>query len=558
MLHRMKETAMRIRPFLWCTLFSLAAACNTSSNSSESSKAQSDASNGDASQSTSNPANSYPTCSTNGIMTQAGSNKASCTTSGQVDVNITIDATKGPNSFSKPLAFTNNLYSMGIDDHTREDYYPSLNPTFVTYLKALHPGMLRFPAGHNGQQYTWSTTDGYTNMTPALVDAFINLCKAVGAEPYMAVNIESAPLADAISLLTYANITKKYNVKWWQIGNEPNLPGLWNYTSPSEYAPKYLNFRNAMLKVDPSIKFVGLESYTGEGILGEHSEVDWFKPFLDGISTGDVDAIAWHYYPLYSSPNNATSTSSSTPTVAHLLQEDASDWPPAGINYPDRIIPYMRTNMVTKAPNAQIWIDEFGEDSGTTLNALGFGDTMVGALWAGDSMLRYAEQGTDAIFKFIFKASDRQDSSGADMQFGYTLLDSNDKLRPEYYTYWLMANQFGDNLVNAKSDKTTQVSAHAAIRAEDCSLRVMLINKASAKQSVRLTLNGCTPVVGSQYNLVGTGYQTKDVTLNNATFNTTNIAQGANAIAPIAAEACSDNIISIPPYAIYVLIFSKS
>ncbi|HET6344482.1 MAG TPA: hypothetical protein VFH51_06095, partial [Myxococcota bacterium] len=65
-----------------------------------------------------------------------------CLTSGPTTVNVTVTATKGPKDFAQPRPITHDLYSMGIDDQRRADYYPDLDPKFVSYLKALRPGML--------------------------------------------------------------------------------------------------------------------------------------------------------------------------------------------------------------------------------------------------------------------------------------------------------------------------------------------------------------------------------------------------------------------------------
>ncbi|RYF46524.1 MAG: hypothetical protein EOO38_13950, partial [Cytophagaceae bacterium] len=435
------------------------------------------------------PGVQWPACANSGVMQAAGSGVSpSCVTTSAIDVKVTVDAAQGPSGFAKPIAITNALYSMGIDDKTRGDYVPSLSPKFVSYLKALHPGMLRFPAGYNGQQYAWGTTDGPKTMTPALLDAFVALCRAVGAEPFLAVNIEHRPMSDALAMLNYVNKTKNYGVKWWQIGNEPNLVEAYPDESPEKYAATYLQFRSAMLQIDPNLKFVGIESYTGEDLNFNPHEPDWLTPFLKTIGPNEVDAFAFHYYPLTSAATYTYPNSSIVPSMAHLMQENATDWPPSALNYPDKIMPYMRKAMAEKVPNAQVWVDEFAEDSGSTLNGVGYSDVMLGALWAADSMGRFADQGIGAMFHFIFKAV------SPTMTYGYTLLDQNNVPRPEYYTYWLMANHYGDNVISATSDARDRVAAHAAIRGSDCSVRVMLINKATTAQAVRLTLKGYTPV----------------------------------------------------------------
>lgn len=532
---------------LLATLLCCIAACVTNRN--DTGAANNAATGGGDGNQTKGP--TWPGCSTDGLMTQ-GSQPSSCNAAQAADVNIVIDAAAGSKSFATPHPISNQMWSMGIDDQTRGDYFPTLSPTFVNYLKALHPAFLRFPAGYNGQHYSWGTTDGNHTMTPRLLDSFVALCHAVGAEPYLAVNMETAPMSDALSELTYANITKKYGVKWWQIGNEPNLAGLYSEENPNFYTQTYLQYRQAMLNIDPNLHFVAIESYTGEGLNHNFNQPNWLNPFLSQITPGQVDAFAYHYYPLTSASSYNFPNSSIVPSIAHLLQEDATDWPPSALDYPDKIMPYMRQQLGNAGVKAQVWVDEMAEDSGSLLNGVGYGDVMLGALWAADSLGRYADQGTDATFHFIFKAVSPTTT------YGYTLIDPNDVPRPEYFTYWLYANQFGDNMVNSSSDNIANVAAHAALRAEDCSLRVMLVNKATTAQKVHLTLKGYTPVSASQYNLVGTAYQSGTVTINNMQLTDVDITQGADAVPAASAPSCSDNVITLPAYSVNLVVFKKT
>ena len=499
-----------------------------------------------------------------------------CTTSVPVDVNVVVTTAKGPNGFTAPIVINNDLYSMGIDDRTREDYVPSLNAKFVAMLKGLKPGMLRFPAGHNGQQYTWGTTradNNYSLMTPALVDQFMSLVQAVNSNAFLAINIESASTTDATNFVTYVNKTKNYGVKWWQLGNEPTMTsadGMFPYyTNPSDplkpyfslYNQKYLKFRNLLQSIDPTIKTVGLEAHTGMAIGGgvtnvntpnARGEPDWFTPFLAEVGS-QVDAVAFHYYPLYSGDARVNNgTSSTVPSVAHLLNEDATDWPPASLNFADKVMPYARRSLAPVAPNAKIWIDEYGEDSGNVLAARGYGDTFVGALWAADSMARYADQGIGAIFHFIFKAE-----HGGSLKFGYTLIDANNDPRPEYYAIWLMANHWGDRVVATSTSAITEVASHAAIRAADGSLRVMLVNKSTSPKAVRLQLPDFKPVRASQYNVVGKTMQGTDVAINGMALTQANVALGDAAVPPAVAQACTDNTFTVPALSVNMVIFTN-
>lgn len=489
-----------------------------------------------------------------------------CQTGVPFDVNIVVTSKAGPKNFAAPIKLTNNLYSMGIDDRTRGDYFPALDSNFVAYLKGLHPAYLRFPAGHNGQNYRWSTTDkdAFGVMTPKLMDAFVALCRATNSEPYIAVNIDavSGSVDDAKAYITYANKTKGYNVKWWQIGNEPNLGSTATSQTQAfkDYPSTYLTYRNALRSIDPTIKTVGLESYQGMQILREYTsngslidrgEPDFFSPFLAAVGN-QVDAIAWHYYQLYSGDASRNTNASSALTAANLFQEAPSDWPPAGLTFADKIIPYMRDKMKTNLPNAQIWIDEFAEDSGNQLAGRGVADTLAGALWAADITGRYADQGTDGIFHFIFKAA-----GSASLQFGYTLLDNNNVPRPEYYAYWLMANHYADQMVRTSTSAITQVASHAAVSSTDGSLHVMLVNKSNKAQAVRLTLPDFTPVRAKQYVLTGPSLSATTATINGKMLTPDVVTLGDTAVASQVAQACADNTFTVPAYSVSMVIFTN-
>ena len=75
------------------------------------------------------------------------------------------------------------------------------------------------------------TPNAFTN---AELDRFVTYCKTVGAQPVIQVPLiknaagAAATPDDAAAMVTYANTTMAYGVKYWSIGNEPDL-----YTSQS-------------------------------------------------------------------------------------------------------------------------------------------------------------------------------------------------------------------------------------------------------------------------------------------------------------------------------------
>ncbi|MGC4069180.1 MAG: glycosyl hydrolase [Polyangiaceae bacterium] len=135
------------------------------------------------------------------------------------------------------------------------------------------------------------------------IDDFVAFAKNVGAEPLLQIplikNISGteATASDAADLVTYVNITKKYGIKYFSIGNEPDL-----YTEQSlrattydavAYCTEFKSFATAMKAVDPSIKILGPEL----SWKYQSGANDWLTPFLNNC--GDVtDAVAVHRYPL--------------------------------------------------------------------------------------------------------------------------------------------------------------------------------------------------------------------------------------------------------------------
>lgn len=102
----------------------------------------------------------------------------------------------------------------------------------------------------------------------------------------------------AADIVYYINVTKGRNVKYWVIGNEPDLS--YSFTSASQVANYFKPFASAMKNVDPSIKIIG-------------PEVAWFnKGIIDGLTTPNgpdditgkdqagryyLDIISFHTYP---------------------------------------------------------------------------------------------------------------------------------------------------------------------------------------------------------------------------------------------------------------------
>src|SRR5512142_1658584 len=139
------------------------------------------------------------------------------------------------------------------------------------------------------------------------IDAFVAYARAVGAEPILQVPLLSsykrhggtADPADAAALVTYVNVTKRYGVKYWEIGNEPDLyatADLPGYTV-DRYIADFKAFGAAMKAVDPSLRLLGPElSWKYYPTQARNGPNDWLTPFLRDAK-GAYDVVAIHRYP---------------------------------------------------------------------------------------------------------------------------------------------------------------------------------------------------------------------------------------------------------------------
>jgi len=139
-------------------------------------------------------------------------------------------------------------------------------------------------------------------IAPLSFDAFMAVAKRIGAQPILVVDFDSmykpataggvAPtkqqlLHTATAWVRYANITKKYGVKYWEIGNESYRYSYNGGTTAAVYARDFVDFARAMKQVDPSIKI----GANGSGRA-------WWRTILHTASQ-DIDFLVVHNYPVW-------------------------------------------------------------------------------------------------------------------------------------------------------------------------------------------------------------------------------------------------------------------
>jgi alpha-N-arabinofuranosidase len=183
--------------------------------------------------------------------------------------------------------------------------------------RALRPAFVRWPGGNVAQDYHWIWGVGPRDERPEWINLswwnerepsdfgtheFIRFCRNLGAEPHLVVNVEGrgATPEEAAAWVEYANgaSTTKYGalrathgspepfaVKTWEIGNE--IWGDWvrGHSDADTYARNYLRYREAMLAVDPSLRFIA---------VGDN-DMAWNRTVL-ARAGAKIDYLAIHHY----------------------------------------------------------------------------------------------------------------------------------------------------------------------------------------------------------------------------------------------------------------------
>ncbi len=231
-------------------------------------------------------------------------------------VNISLDASKTTHELADRPSGANACWLMDSDINWPRDVS---NEERFAEMKL---GALRFPYGHLADNYLWHTPGDYSNLSvtgpiaqvasPSIpakwdwavnqtdgtflkamgFDEFIAVCKRQGIEPFIVINAASytyngGPTYEtlkqsAVEWVRYANITKNYGVKYWQIGNEVEHK---NAFTMDAYTNLFIDFATAMKAIDPTIK-------VGTGVLNNNN---WNKNVL--TKAGNLcDFISNHQY----------------------------------------------------------------------------------------------------------------------------------------------------------------------------------------------------------------------------------------------------------------------
>jgi hypothetical protein len=157
-------------------------------------------------------------------------------------------------------------------------------------VKASKAAMIRF--GGIAPDKSMPTNYQYIKM--------IDSIRANGMEPIIQVPFynQKYTAQQAATIVNYINVVKGRHIKYWIIGNEPNLS--YSYTSASQIANYFRPFASAMKNADPSIFIVGPEiAWFDQNIINGLTTPNGSDDITGKDATGKyyLDVISFHTYP---------------------------------------------------------------------------------------------------------------------------------------------------------------------------------------------------------------------------------------------------------------------
>ncbi len=190
-----------------------------------------------------------------------------------------------------------------------------LRTDVVEKLAQMAPAVLRFPGGTIMCQYHWQDAVGPAEerkrrmnriwggeLDPAFGTAeFISLCRRVGAEPMICVNMASGTPEEAASWVEYCNGTghtyyadlrrshgyeEPFGVKYWCIGNECYAePDIGLQHDPDVYCREAMEFIKWMKLTDRSIQTLAVTC----------DDENWNRKVVSRLGNV-VDYLSYHHY----------------------------------------------------------------------------------------------------------------------------------------------------------------------------------------------------------------------------------------------------------------------
>lgn len=320
------------------------------------------------------------------------------------------------------------------------------------FVKRVNHGIIRYPGGLRADDDHWKQIlDNKDWMVDT--DEFLNWLKKTNANAMFTVNFGSGTAEEAAAWVKHTNVTKKANIKYWEIGNE--VYGNWHpyYEKYGKdggdiYGKRAREFIIAMKKVDPTIKVAVL------GVL----EGEWNEKVLS--HTADVaDGIIVHHYPQHFGEENDFALLSSPQTLDKIFE---------------RLHSVVKKHSKSKDKPLEIWLTEWNSvDFNPGIQTL----SVENGLFVADYLGMLAQVGADNA-QYWDIHNDLTPEGG---DYGYLTRSYEEGCgncpRPSYWAFKMASDGLRGKLVKTtiEGDKEALITAYLTQQGNKKSL--MIINK---------------------------------------------------------------------------------
>lgn len=242
----------------------------------------------------------------------------------------------------------------------------------IACLKELNVPVIRYPGGNFVATYHWMDGIGPREKRPKReepawltqesnqmgTDEFMKFCELVGAEPYLALNMGTGTLDEAMAWMEYCNSDrdtyyanlrrangreKPYNVKYWALGNETWGPWQVGQLSKEDYAKKAFQWAKALKIVHPDITLI---------LCGKTGYDDWDRYVLQEC----IQYTDMHSIHIYTCANDHLANVTAPKSAERAIQITASLIELALINH---VPGYTAPNSIPRRAPPKICFDEW-------------------------------------------------------------------------------------------------------------------------------------------------------------------------------------------------------
>lgn len=314
----------------------------------------------------------------------------------------------------------------------------------VTYYGKLHQqwgkvrdskaSIIRF--GGIGPDHNMPTNFQYIKM--------IDSIRAKGMEPIIQVpfNKWAYSATQAAQIVQYINVTRGKNIKYWVIGNEPDLD--YGYTTSSQVAAYFKPFASAMKAADPSIKIIGPEcAWYNTGIINGLTTPGGPDDITGTDAAGRyyVDVLSFHYYGFSGAQTRAQ-------VISKLSSTNDLNDNLATLNA--RLATCNSAHNRTGASAIRTAITEanlgYRNASNDNLNGVG-----VNSFIGGQFIAEMFSVGLKNSVNFMTMWS-VVEGNNTDLNIGYIDPSTGNK-KPAYYHYQMMAGNFKGNFITGSTNQ---------------------------------------------------------------------------------------------------------